>query len=67
MSVNNWQRGPGNRLLQKDPQTAWHVVQDIMGPLRIAYFCDGHVKNIGERGIAKQCNPPALSDGMLVP
>jgi prepilin-type N-terminal cleavage/methylation domain-containing protein len=41
--------------------------RDIMGPLRIAYFCDGHVKNISEAGIAKQCNPPALPDGTLVP
>ena len=40
---------------------------DIMGPLRFAYFCDGHVKNISERGIARQCLPPALPDGTLVP
>jgi|GEM_PF-5092917 len=42
-------------------------LRDVVGPYRIAYFCDGHVKNLTERGIARQCNPPALPDGMLVP
>jgi prepilin-type N-terminal cleavage/methylation domain-containing protein len=42
-------------------------LRDTIGPFRIAYFCDGHVKNMTERGIAKQCNPPALPDGTLVP
>lgn len=32
---------------------------DTKGPIRNAYFCDGHAKNITERGIALQCNPPA--------
>jgi prepilin-type N-terminal cleavage/methylation domain-containing protein len=41
--------------------------RDIKGPIRIAYFCDGHVKNITEQGIARQCNPPALPDGTPVP
>jgi hypothetical protein len=37
--------------------------RDIKGPQRVAYFCDGHVKNLTERGIALQCNPPAYPDG----
>jgi prepilin-type N-terminal cleavage/methylation domain-containing protein len=32
---------------------------DKEGPIRNAYFCDGHAKNITERGIALQCSPPA--------
>ncbi len=36
---------------------------DAKGPIRNAYFCDGHVKNITERGIALQCSPPAYPDG----
>ena len=36
---------------------------DTKGPIRNAYFCDGHVKNITERGIALQCSPPAYPDG----
>ena len=42
-------------------------LKDVVGPQRVAYFCDGHVKNMTERGVAKQCNPPALPDGTLVP
>jgi prepilin-type N-terminal cleavage/methylation domain-containing protein len=30
------------------------------GPGRMAYFADGHAKNITERGIAQQCSPPAV-------
>ena len=33
--------------------------RDTQGPTRIAYFCDGHVKVVGERFIALQCSPPA--------
>ena len=35
---------------------------DTKGPIRNAFFCDGHAKNITERGIALQCSPPAYPD-----
>ncbi len=35
---------------------------DTKGPVRVAYFVDGHAKNMTERGIAFQCNPPAYPD-----
>lgn len=42
--------------------------RDIKGPVRNAYFADGHAKNLSERGIALQCNPPAYPDnGTYVP
>lgn len=41
---------------------------DSKGPIRNAYFVDGHAKNLSERGIALQCNPPAYPDnGTYVP
>lgn len=36
--------------------------KDTKGPVRVAYFADGHAKNMTERGIAFQCNPPAYPD-----
>ena len=44
--------------------------QDLKGPIRIAYFCDGHAKLATERFIAQQCTPsPALpmDDGTFMP
>jgi hypothetical protein len=32
------------------------------GPLRVAYFCDGHAKTATEMFISKQCAPPAYPD-----
>ena len=29
-------------------------------PTRVAYFCDGHVKSVGEAYISLQCSPPAM-------
>lgn len=29
-------------------------------PTRVTYFCDGHVKSVGESYIAQQCSPPAM-------
>jgi hypothetical protein len=31
---------------------------DTTGPVRVAYFCDGHAKLAGETLIAKQCSGP---------
>ncbi len=37
------------------------VYGDAKGPIRVAYFCDGHAKVATERFIAQQCTPtPAL-------
>ncbi|HEV2474882.1 MAG TPA: hypothetical protein VGS41_19550, partial [Chthonomonadales bacterium] len=36
---------------------------DIAGPVRVAYFCDGHAKLATERFISLQCSPPAYPDG----
>ncbi len=44
--------------------------QDTKGPIRVAYFCDGHAKLATERFIAQQCTPsPALpmDDGSFMP
>jgi prepilin-type N-terminal cleavage/methylation domain-containing protein len=42
----------------EDPIDNWRNIKG--GPGRMAYFCDGHAKNISERGIAQQCSPPAV-------
>jgi prepilin-type N-terminal cleavage/methylation domain-containing protein len=42
----------------EDPIENWRNVRG--GPGRMAYFVDGHAKNISERGIALQCAPPAI-------
>jgi len=42
---------------------------DTSGPVRVAYFCDGHAKLATEGFIAHQCSPPALpqDDGTFLP
>ena len=43
---------------------------DLKGPIRVAYFCDGHAKLATERFIAQQCTPtPAIpqDDGTFLP
>lgn len=40
-----------------DPITYWFNRSG--GPVRVAYFCDGHAKLATEQTIASQCSPPA--------
>jgi prepilin-type N-terminal cleavage/methylation domain-containing protein len=44
------------------PEDAWKAWKQpgSAGPTRIAYFCDGHVKLVGESFIASQCSPPKM-------
>ena len=42
----------------ENPIDNWRNIRG--GPGRMAYFADGHAKNITERGIAQQCSPPAV-------
>lgn len=40
-----------------DPINYW--LNRTGGPVRVAYFCDGHAKLTTEQTIASQCSPPA--------
>lgn len=55
----------------KDASTGPAVLRhDSKGPVRVAYFCDGHAKLATERFIAVQCTPfPSLpmDDGTFMP
>ena len=55
----------------KDAATgAVNLRHDSKGPIRVAYFCDGHAKLATERFIAQQCTPtPAIpqDDGTFLP
>ena len=55
----------------KDAATGAEALRhDSKGPIRVAYFCDGHAKLATERFIAQQCTPtPAIpqDDGTFLP